>query len=1392
MSAIQYRLVIEDPATQLTAPFAPGDLTVDDGHFWVTSRPTDGHAWIAEPPDGEGQSIDLVTGKTTDGQYTVRVIDVPEDVCAAWTGTVVADAAALGFDSTYLTTGGWTINGTFPPGTYPWDSIHTWWQGAGPAFAGSVLFFWFDQGTEPYTLGPWTRSSWIEKTITGLTPGATYGVTFSLNWTLDTGPGNIFVEIEGADGPNRLTITATGATIWTITTLEQDVQYRLRATANASGEITIRAGGENYAPSANVNCSWSDLSLVALTCASYGSASGARYVTAWLADTDARQRLMGRRAWIEQTTDDGASWAMLLAGYVTDLVMDASLTYVCTIGDTRRVERTRSAWRDLDPVNEPYFLHLTALIGGPVYGGFAPYSPTFALPRFRVVDYSAPTGNRPDTEPADGWVELNYISGPMPPGFRHPGSQHAANLVHRVVNERAQSFFDSEPTWDATRPSGAFPGLRATLFHHTTGAVLAEDLTPQGQNYLRITKRPISAGGLIGAFPFELERGQEFIDTGLQVVLALPNGSPAMAVGDYCYLLVTPRAPSEEFPLYLRGHPVDVEAALLARHGIAVDSATQASVKAALGDDLVVVRRCTDASEKVQDVCDELHAFFGYATRVGQDGEREFFRWRAFVDATPTLNAATNDLRAEGGPTYALAEDSRKNRVIVEQQYFRTISFDDEDVIGAPDAIAVVSGTQTFDYSSDGGATVDADTYGAQEASYKLQGHVAWAYDRATAGDLEASAPMSQQQWGQGVARHVFAQTARGVQEATIVTLRSCADADAARIGDPFALDADHVPNAQLGQTPTSQRGGSRWWRVTRRDEAPEGAILTMADAGTGVAYGEVVTLTLKPDSYDPEYFRELYISNSTDLNTDGAWLEVEVELSATAPSGAGVRYTILDGLQMVNASAVVQDPFLARLGPFPVGANVWVRARGFLVGGSPGAWSEWTSIGGAQGGAGALSNLVIYPVGTTTATLTWQNTDGTNQVRVQYRVDDTGAWSTFATSGAGTATTTLTGLAMDTLYGVQVFLWDGASQVGTALTGQLRTRPGDLSSLVISQITASGCVLQWGNSHPTYSVKVAYMVTGTGLYTTDAVYPATSINARLNGLTPSTGYTVRVVLVDAMGAEWGTVLTDTFTTLAASATLAAPTNPAVFAGAGPNNGGIARGVYGLRVYADTTNPPHAIVIEEAVETAVSSGTPGTYSEIDQLPAQFVGPTVWSGTCPNDLKLRWLRAFARASGYADSTATTALSVDPWGTTVTPPVPIYGTISLVATGLAEDTYDEDAFLIVPGSELFNVECTNTRACRLRLYESAAARTADAGRDIVQLPQPGMGVLLDVVFISGTPGWSVNLNPTIRVQDLSGDYNAEVTVYYRIDGYEPVTGDYTITIKYNFAAASGGLP
>ena len=95
-------------------------------------------------------------------------------------------------------------------------------------------------------------------------------------------------------------------------------------------------------------------------------------------------------------------------------------------------------------------------------------------------------------------------------------------------------------------------------------------------------------------------------------------------------------------------------------------------------------------------------------------------------------------------------------------------------------------------------------------------------------------------------------------------------------------------------------------------------------------------------------------------------------------------------------------------------------------------------------------------------------------------------------------------------------------------------------------------------------------------------------------------------------------------------------------------------GTYGLQVTAVFGPPDLEIVFEEAVETAVGSGTPGAYSIVLTTPAVVGGVTRYQANAPNDGLLRYLRAYAEASGYLDSDPTTALSVDPWATAPTVP------------------------------------------------------------------------------------------------------------------------------------------
>lgn len=350
---IAYRVVIPG----VGSAFVPGDPDpLPDTDFFITSRRRSNHPWIAQRGEGPeatadiavgGQRLDPNIGHAVDGELQIRLIDVatPVQAVACNRNDPLIVEGDYGLDSTAFGAGGWTRRTDQTPET---DAPYSWWQVAGdPFIAGFTLFGWADPGT-------FVRSGWIEKTFNGTegggpawTPGQIVGFHFRANWTLDSGPGNIFAEANG----DRVSFPNGSYDFWTIdqslaSNISDNVLY---ATVDGAGEVLIKLGAENLAPSNNINCSFTALEFV--SCEPVVAAGDDLYITSWLADTAARQQLLGRRAFLEQSLDGGATWSSVVyAGFVKQLTLDLSLTYLLTLGDSGRGRRVSRAWSQISPV----------------------------------------------------------------------------------------------------------------------------------------------------------------------------------------------------------------------------------------------------------------------------------------------------------------------------------------------------------------------------------------------------------------------------------------------------------------------------------------------------------------------------------------------------------------------------------------------------------------------------------------------------------------------------------------------------------------------------------------------------------------------------------------------------------------------------------------------------------------------------------------------------------------------------------------------------------------------------------------------------------------------------------------------------------------------------------
>lgn len=733
------------------------------------------------------------------------------------------------------------------------------------------------------------------------------------------------------------------------------------------------------------------------------------------------------------------------------------------------------------------------------------------------------------------------------------------------------------------------------------------------------------------------------------------------------------RAPTPELPLWVTGHPVTIAMDLLTRKGEVYDSASAIACRKAVGPELGVLLPVTTTDESPQDVIDGFSEGFGFQVRHGESGAVEFVHWReklGNISGLPVLDR--NSIRSEGGPTFDLADSSRVTRVKVTGQVITkwqpgivmkpefhqrklfgiafgparttwkpSLAFADTDKPAS--GLLINSGEIVFDYSTDG-VTPDADIYGEQVLEIELNGMPGF-----IGGTDGATYTTNLELFAEGIARKAFDAHARGRQMLTAVGIRGTAF-DSALLGEAVTVDFDHLPNAQLGQTPTSQRGGLRPFRVIERTEQMPGPVVTMADEGTGVQFATVPSLVVWTDPFEPDLLL-VSVSDAATLAAAGAQVEFQVRVYAFGDpidvTDPGASYTVKDSTLWTD------DPQVLRLGPFPLFHTVLLRVRAWLYGGDASDWSPWTGLGGVvTGPQTTLSDLVVNSTSDEGAVISWSYDESpqVGDVLVQYRLHGGGGYTLFSTLPPGTETETIDGLAADTWYDVRVVL-DSGGEYGDVLLGSFTTLVGAISSLTLGTPTSDGVALSWTNTHTTAQVRIELKLDTDSVYAHVIDLPVGSTNYTLTGLVAETAYDVRVVLVSG-GGEIGTALLDSFTTdlVANQGTVPTPTDAQV-----ESNG---LGTYRLHVRAVTPPTTQTIVFEEAVETAVGSGTPGSYAEVAQMPAVIGSRTTYAASAPNDGKLRYLRAYATATGWTDSGTTAPLAVDPWGTTTAPEVDLY--------------------------------------------------------------------------------------------------------------------------------------
>jgi hypothetical protein len=1334
MGTIDYRFVIANPSA--ASAFTPGDLAISAEHWFVTSQRGGTRPFIAQdnPVRIDGQEVDLITGKVTDGLAVVRIIDIEGTTGA---GTPVNEE----FNDSLLVilARGWSLNyaGAFPGN--PWttgfvEPPYAPGSGTGPLVGGTQL------------VGSGEQSQWMRRTFTaadGIAPLTTYtvdcryvnfGSTFVLPWGSNiANPPVPFLEAGGT--------RVNGSQYFDFNPSRPPGTMSVSATSDSSGNLTILVGYERLTGAIGYVIGFDWIHITPGNPAVTGP-----YATINLADANARQQFLGRQAYIEASYDRGATWPHCLhSGYVTGIQLPLSLVYEYQIGDTRRTERITKAF--VKPTT--HFDNITCLIGGPTLNGWDPLIPYFGFPTFSITSWTQPVHGAAGELETPGEVVLTYQSGPMPDKYHATGD----NLTREnfdVINERARPLWMADASVPAgTSPangqrvtSGSFPRLTVQIVDingdFSTGAqVIADEYTPLSW-FVHFRKQYIAGST---QYIWYSQPGPDML-LGEGGRLRLPWNYdvafvPGPNIGGTVKVAVYTKEIGPDYPLHIAMHPVDIVKFLYADYGILYDTTSADDTKNALGSQLKHYARVT-AAENIQSFIEKLFGGYGFSTRV-ENGKRVFFMLRRKSSSGPTVSVVDATLREEGGPTYDLSESTKCNQVRVRAKRFLLSTESDSeqrawDDIEEKDQTVVADLVSAWPARSSGivtypigyfDPTLDAATFGERVQEFEIPGQMY----------IDSVGELPFLPFARGLAETVFDRAGRGIQGTTLVTRRE-AGADDLQLGNEVAVGISHHPNAQLYRTPSSQRGGFRTATVLRREEQPEGVVYTVSDAGTGTvptdisplsgdftfdvdpADDSIVIFDIHPDTGATRNFAEaLVLAN--------ARIEIQIAFSASAPTTDGIHLTTIDPAEYSHVPSLPSvGDYQIRLGPFETTTALWARIRTFVPGTTPSAWTTWESIAvGLPPGSGDISALVVGTVTDTTIPLSWTNTDTSNPITVYISPDGLNQW-----------------------------------------------------------------------------VLVASLPAGSTQYT-------------IVGLTPGTDYDIRVILA----ARGTTLSADVTTTNSGLSTLPTPINASAFVGSDPNvPPGTPTGIYGMR--AQALFVPSMMIFEYAVETAVGSGIPDTFHEWTREPSVSGGLTTSQpNAAANDGKLRYVRAKLRASGYNDSGYTVPIGIDPWlpggtvpivspgnpivippddvspappGTIPTPVIPPPGsapfraTAQLMAFAVATNTAGTGTIQTGRLSVALRIS-SNGKPVRVRIYDTDAARTADAARADSVDSSSGDGIVLEAILTSAN-AYEVRFSPRIILGSTDRPASGTDTLYYSLHNLSTGTEDIQVDLDLEVLA------
>jgi hypothetical protein len=670
-----------------------------------------------------------------------------------------------------------------------------------------------------------------------------------------------------------------------------------------------------------------------------GGSNAARWVTAFLGDGAGVSRLKGRKAYLEQSTDGGSTWAAYWTGRISDVALNGRLGVTCTIKDAAD-DLTRHAfvgWPHADVASYAFTSSLLPLGVPQAYGRFAATAnvATGAMMRVTGTVYRLGSHTRDGATIWKGLIVLDDVP------------DRRALLVTQSLWTALQA---RTPLRVVAAVSGGGNGHfvwadfgGGVLYGHAAGGQVLVNLP--GNRHFSI--------GRIGWI--------ETLPPGDPQYVAMPADGTAVTI----YVTTANVEPTADAPLFINDvHPVQLWADLvdgkfgaLQADGAAVPLAGRDTSIGGAWDVLrndpsfgtmrFMIDHAWSASDFIEQcICQPLE--LGY--RLDAAGRVVPIDLRRSSTTAATATLVDDDVVEGAAPAW---QDSAAGAVTATTiQYYVDrkipVSQIDDDSAVFPDVAPALIAADKEIVLVPNDLTVLGDV---KENILKLDA----AGFRIQEGEQEAGggsrADALVRRLG-AMAQDLMAPYTRGAMRTTIAFRRATA-ADTVYAGTWCSVTVAALPDPA-----TNQRGGTRLMLCTGRREEALAITLDFVDAGpSGVA--------LPPSLAAP-----------TASGTDNGALDVTVTLNA-AGDPAQLQYALTATAVGVRpaADAAIWTPVprisangAQHIGRLPAGLRVWLRARSFPLGVQRELPSSWAYPSGTgyldlvpPGSASAVATSAVY-----------------------------------------------------------------------------------------------------------------------------------------------------------------------------------------------------------------------------------------------------------------------------------------------------------------------------------------------------------------------------------------------------------------------------------------------